>query len=141
MLALCHVVSCVSWSAEAVIRSPVIGYRRTVLVIWPNYSNFTIQYGEGNVDRACLTLSNVSHEVPSRDDVALADFILGLAAKAPAKAAQSTCHVACLWRDLALWKRAIDTCSPLGKGLVVLDKNEAAFNAISRLGFEDVKSR
>lgn len=119
----------------------MIGYRRTVLVIWPNYSNFTIQYGENNVDRACLTLANVSHEVPSRDDVALADFILGLAAKAPAKAAQSTCHAACLWKDLALWKRAIATCSPLCKGLAVLDKHEAALNAISSFGFENVQSR
>ncbi|TCD68473.1 hypothetical protein EIP91_010648 [Steccherinum ochraceum] len=116
-------------------------YRRTVLVIWPKYSNFAIQYGEENIERACKTLSSFQHASPEADDLALADFVLARAAKNPAAAAQSVCHAALMWKSSELWVRAVQTCSPVGnKGLALFPNPSRIVEAISTLGFSEVKS-
>ena len=118
----------------------LVGYRRTVLVIWPRYSHFAIQYGEDNTERACSTLAGMTNPKPSSNDLALADFVLRLAGKLPAQAARAVCHAAHLWKNITLWTRAITTCSPLGKGLAIIDKDEILFDAVTRFGFKDIKS-
>ncbi|TCD68476.1 hypothetical protein EIP91_010651 [Steccherinum ochraceum] len=114
-------------------------YRRTVLVIWPHYNNFAIQYGENNVPRACQSLAKITTTAPSADDTALADFVLSRAAKlVPTDVVQAVTRVALRWNDPSLWVRAVRACSVRGKGLAMFPQPQPIFDALALFGTQDI---
>ncbi|TCD68475.1 hypothetical protein EIP91_010650 [Steccherinum ochraceum] len=115
-------------------------YHRTVLVIWPNYSNISIQYGTDNIQRACSVLFGAAPGTPTSDDLALADFILTRAAKSPMEAARCVCRAARAWNNSSLWVRAVQTCCPLsGKGLDLFPDTQSILDAIAAFGFSGIR--
>ena len=111
-----------------------------MLVIWPDWTNFAIQYGDENIERAYTNLADITRTVPQGDDVSLAKFVLDRAHKSPAKAAQAVCRVARLWNDPSLWARAIASCSQ-GKGVFLYETNQLLFDGILHFGFDKVQPR
>ena len=87
-----------------------IGYRRTVLVIWPDCYNFDISYGK-NPSGALRALDEaISSGKQTSNEHELPDFILRTAnarEQPQAESAKIVCSAARCWNNIALRKRAI----------------------------------
>lgn len=118
----------------------MIGYRRTVLVIWPNRNNSSILYqGDVGFERACEHLAKTVSTEPSPEQTELINFITSKHATNPKQAADALCIAACDLEDSSLWEKAITLCSPsLGMATI---SNELKREAIENFGFEIVKPR
>ena len=119
-----------------------IGYRRTVLVIWPDCYNFDIWYGK-NPSGALRALDEaISSGKQIGNERELADFILRTAnaRKQPqTEIAKIVCSAARCWNNIDLWKRAIRACKA-ETSLSVVGTPMLCDSAIT-FGFQKVRPR
>ncbi|CAL1700296.1 unnamed protein product [Somion occarium] len=113
-------------------------YRRTVLVIWPDYNDCNIRFSGDNFKHALDSLSkmaSVAHE-PTAENLELASFVLSCHFKDPKRVLHAVCAAAIAWNDQFLWGQAIRDCG--WKGFDVISDNEL-FQGIQKFGFEAVR--
>ncbi len=109
------------------------------MVVWPDYSNFSVRYGGDNFDGACESLNDLTSLHPSPFEAQLCDFVLKSAETSPSQVAHAVCKVACQWQDPSLWSRAVIACGK-NQGLAILGEDEI-FAGIFVLGFENITKR
>ena len=119
-----------------------IGYRRTVLVIWPDRYNFDISYGK-NPSGALSTLEEaISSGKQTGKEHELADFILRTAnarEQPQSEIAKIVCSAARRWNNNDLWKRTIRACKA-ETSLSVVGTPLLCDSAIT-FGFQGVRPR
>ncbi|KAH9936707.1 hypothetical protein B0H21DRAFT_894199 [Amylocystis lapponica] len=116
------------------------GYRRTVLVIWPKWQDFSIRYGDGHdgFKRACETLRTSTSPAPTPDELEVMEQILQRASViSVAEIIAKVCPVACLWRDASIWVRAVTACDAV-HGIASLGV-ENVYRALLVFDFEDIQ--
>lgn len=128
-------------STLTVLADTSLGYRRTVLVIWPNFANCVVA---SNLDDVCDELRDEADEFDKAtpEQRATIEFLLARSVDSSEDAvtvADSVCNASCHWRDLELWKRAVEKCSRAA-GVATLDA-DSIYTAIKAFGFEAVTSR
>ncbi|TCD62638.1 hypothetical protein EIP91_006591, partial [Steccherinum ochraceum] len=115
-------------------------YRNAVFVIWPPRSACSIRYG-ADIGAACthLLTSSKKEPRPSTWDAMVIDFLLSRAAKHAVQVTKAVCAAATSWSNIALWLRAVKTCSKAGKGLAIFTDYESIRKAIAHFGFAEVR--
>ena len=119
-----------------------IGYRRTVLVIWPDCYNFDISYSK-NPSGALRALDEaISSGKQTGKEHELADFILRTAnarEQSQAEIAKVVYLAARRWNNVDLWKRAMRACKA-ETSLSVVETPLLCDSAIT-FGFQEVRPR
>ncbi|KAI0080855.1 hypothetical protein K474DRAFT_1636833 [Panus rudis PR-1116 ss-1] len=114
-------------------------YRRTVLVIWPDWANFDLRYSGANFVKACQTLDRLStvDHVPSPRDVSLAHMVLSRLNTAPKIVTPAIMRIASAWGDYGLWTNAVAKAMTAGHCEHVQLKD--FFLGIRKFGFNSIK--
>ncbi len=122
---------------KAVFEAPK-GYRRTVLVLWPSWSNFTVQYGgTGGILRAIAHVKSIETTEATSEQTELIDFVLSKGDQHFAAAADAVCEAALRWKSPDLWVRAVQACcTSLGVGVL---PEEKVVSALENFGLEAIK--
>lgn len=116
-----------------------LGYRRTLLVIWPFKREEDILGGESLEDRMIKLMEAVeTGDRPSREELAARDFLMGVPQQSEThgSVARAVCHAAAQWEDAKLWARAF---TEFGGGTSVERLGTTVFtSSLARLGPEFV---
>lgn len=91
----------------------VIGYHRTVLVIWPKQHDEQILHGTHYTRFLLDTLAKTSSSQPTEAEQKILEYALGLPPKEPKMTSvvlRGVCKVACIWKSSELLCRAIEVC-------------------------------
>ena len=114
------------------------GYRRTVLVIWPQRFELDMTFDD-DIESAIEDLTDVSAK-PHKRERKLVEFLLNVAKARGSSGnndiAQAICHVAYMWSDRALFLRAMEICGVNGVETLSIDD---AVNAADAFGMETVQ--
>ena len=118
----------------------VTGYRRTVLVIWPSWSDYAVLYpGEKGLSRALEDIGSLSGQKElTTNEKDLIDFILLRSVEDPAAAAEAITQIALEQNNARLWNRAVKACCA-HKGLAALSEDDIRL-AIEHFGLEAIQS-
>jgi len=87
------------------------GYRRTVLVLWPDGHFGEVIYG--NIEEALEEMASAATGQPARGEPAQINYFLSAVRDGrlvATEVAQRICGVAAGWGDFDLWKEAFETC-------------------------------
>lgn len=111
----------------------ILGYRRTVLVIWPKWSNHDILFGgEGGLAYGVAKLNAIISKEPNPVERALCTT-LWRARRRDTFVIRSVCRVARLWKDATLWKHA---AQPQSQPITTVGSEEI-YEGILTFGWED----
>lgn len=119
-----------------------LGYRRTVLVIWPDCYNFDISYGKNPAGALNKLNEAILSGRQTENERELVDFILRTAKareQPQAEIAKIVCSAAQHWNSIELWKRAICACKA-ETSLSVVGTPLLCDSAIT-FGFQEVRPR
>ena len=117
----------------------LVGYRRTVLVIWPRWSDFAVLYaGRGGTLKAIKELNSFTAAHETARNFELVELILSRANQALVMVAQAVMHVAYQWNKPSLWVRAVKSCG-IEAGLTALRNETEIFKAVESFGFDSIK--
>ncbi|KAF7789411.1 hypothetical protein EIP86_000355 [Pleurotus ostreatoroseus] len=114
-------------------------YRRTALVIWPKFADCIIY---SDLEDVCVDLRKEVSKTRSctPEQRVIIELLLNRRVSQPSDAANvadAVCHAACCWRDLGLWRRAIQLCSTAAG--VAAFAAELVCSAIGVFGFDAVQ--
>ena len=106
-------------------------------MIWPKYADCVVT---GKVDSTCDDLLGTG-PVPSEEERLQVEFLLSNTTSTgdTGRVALATSHAAVCWKDLSLWRQAIDVCSK-ALGAFTLDV-KSIHAAVREFGFEAIKPR
>ncbi|EKM48029.1 uncharacterized protein PHACADRAFT_214984 [Phanerochaete carnosa HHB-10118-sp] len=114
-------------------------YHRSVLMIYPGWSTFSLLYsGEGGLLRACTKLESTRTSPPTKFDHSFAEEVL-LSSELPrhaSRVASAVCHAGLSWNDAALRTLAIKRCCPYA-GLATLP-DDGMLAGLMRVGWPAV---
>ncbi|RDX51144.1 hypothetical protein OH76DRAFT_1401917 [Lentinus brumalis] len=114
-------------------------YRRTVLVIWPQWANFDIMHGANGLSYACDKLRTSTSLQPTPEESELANLVLTRASASHCTAIiTSLCRVALTWRNLSLWKQAVHRCDAT-RSIAAFGGGSHIHRAVATFGFQEVK--
>lgn len=113
------------------------GYNRTVLVIWPLWSDLDVRYGTHNLEGACQHIAAIQSTSPSDKELKLVEHALSKGTEHPFLVANAVSHAARQWRNHELWFRVVNTCSTEASGVDVLSL-EHIQGAITVFSFQTV---
>ena len=117
----------------------MIGYRRTVLVIWPHEFDLGTTF-EDDIENALDDLAQVESTRPHKRERKLIEFLLNVAKNRPeerASIAETLTHAACVWKDIALLERVLAACgTTAGVGLL---EDESLARCIETFGFPAIQ--
>ena len=118
------------------------GYNRTVLLVWPPWSDLEVRYGTHNLKAACEYIDAIISlpGSPSAEEMRVVEHVLSKSAANPRLVADTVCHVALMWKDRELWLRTVDTCTTGTSGGVILSLDNIR-SAITAFSFEVVQPR
>ena len=114
------------------------GYNRTVLVIWPPWSDLDVRYGTHNLEGACQHIAAIRSTSPSAEELKLVEHALSKGTEHPFLVANAVSHAARQWRDQELWFRVMNTCTTEASGVDV-QSLEHIQGAITVFSFETVR--
>ncbi|PIL31358.1 hypothetical protein GSI_06057 [Ganoderma sinense ZZ0214-1] len=106
-------------------------YRRTVLVIWPPFAHFDIIHGGRGLEYACEKVRASTGPRPTQEELELVNLILSRYRGRTTEIVSSVCRAAFQWRDVALWARAVQTCSLSVAAL----KDDHIYEVVATFGF------
>ncbi|RPD82293.1 hypothetical protein L226DRAFT_497438 [Lentinus tigrinus ALCF2SS1-7] len=114
-------------------------YRRTVLVIWPRWANFDIIHGVNGLSYACEKLRTSTTLQATSDESELANLVLTRASASHCTAiVSSLCRVALTWKDLSLWKQAVDHCDAT-RSIAAFGGDRHIRRAVATFGFQEIR--
>lgn len=88
---------------------------------------------------ACERLRTTDHVHPTADEQELVDLVLAYAtAESVVDVRDSACRVACLWRSLDIWVRAVKACDA-SRSIGTLGSDNS-HNALKVFGFEAIQA-
>lgn len=110
-------------------------------MIWPKFANCLVT---DDLESVCIDLRDEADETDAAtpEQRVTIEFLLDRNVDSSDDAvnvADAVCHATCHWRDLELWKLAVEKCSRAA-GVVTLDVEDIGI-AINTFGFEAIKSR
>ena len=111
------------------------GYRRTVLVIWPDRFDCEIRYSGITFNSALHEMLNL--DLPSAKRTQIAEYVLQNANQDRSQVARSVTKLALADKDYTLWDRGVMACEA-NEALAVLS-GEDVVAAIRTLGLDKVK--
>lgn len=115
----------------------LLGYFRTVIVLFPHWARFELTDGPGGFTDACRRLRACNTE-PSPTDSKLVEDILARAGPLHCEMILScVCHVAIVWNNLLLWLRTVKLCDA-EQSLFALGEDNI-YSAVARFGFPPVQ--
>lgn len=116
-----------------------LGYRRSVLVLWPERNDFSIRYDSSTgAERACEILCASTSLVPTPEEAKLAEHVVRRASRWDSeKVLASVCPAAFRWKDAALWVRAVTQCGAQ-RSIAALGE-QAIFGAVLAFPFKDIR--
>lgn len=110
-------------------------YRRTVLLIWPSWSKYTIKHAAVNgFKKACEDFLEVTD---AKEQRGIAEHVLWKASSDPKLAAKTLCELANRLKDVGLWERAVKECAPR-TALSTVDEQTKLWS-IEHFGFDALK--
>lgn len=114
-----------------------IGYRRTVLIIWPDAKDCNVRFGGHNFNLALKKISEpeISESIRSK----ILDYLLREASIDIAGVANAVSSFALSKHDLELWNRCIRACGTTN-GFCQF-KSQTLIEAANMFGFVNVKHR
>ncbi|KAH9936700.1 hypothetical protein B0H21DRAFT_758571 [Amylocystis lapponica] len=115
-------------------------YRRTALVIWPEWNNLDNVYGLSSCRRACEQLRTTTSLAPTPRDIELVEYVIRDASLQTREklVMQSVCSAACTWKDFSIWMRAVDACDAQRSISALGEENIQS--AVSTFGFSSLKA-
>ena len=116
----------------------MIGYRRTVVVLWPerNTEKFI-----DDAPRTLRKLASTSNPTPAQHELDQVEYLFSAfqgGRLTPQALTRCICRVACMRKDPALWIRAVETCGMVDDLDVV--GSDAMKEAVVAFGFSNVQA-
>ncbi|KAI0080852.1 hypothetical protein K474DRAFT_1704394 [Panus rudis PR-1116 ss-1] len=114
-------------------------YRRTVLVLWPQWADFDVRYAGSNFVKLCQTLDGMSttDHMPTPRDVSLAQLVLSHLESDSKTVTPSIMRIACAWGDYSLWTNVVAKAITAGHCDSV--QLQDVFLGIQKFAFDSVK--
>ena len=112
-----------------------LGYRRTVLVLWPNWNDCGIRYTGASFKAAFDDVNKVDLSPEKR--MRIAEFLLRNSTRNPLRIAKCITQLAFDSDNLDLWVRSAKVCDP--KKVLTIFGGEEFVDAILTLGFDNVR--
>ncbi|KAL4245991.1 hypothetical protein ABKN59_009124 [Abortiporus biennis] len=114
-------------------------YRRTVLILWPDYCDWEVRYGKKALTKALSELRQLTNPpsasgIPSQKALTLVKAIVRRVKDNKTEALSTLLYASLLWDDLDLWLCAIRRCSNGGR-----PSHTLIGDAITSYGFQKIQ--